>query len=337
MLKGRYYDGKSSQQRNVTIVSSPPSELSVLGADINFTCSLNDVRVSSRVGNTRRHLNFPDGSQCETDDNDAVDRLFSGIRSEAPRRLLHQLESRIGYVLGALLVTVALLWLGVNYGIPVLAKRIAFSLPSTTEKMLGQEALAVLDKILLEPTKLSLERQTELKALFVGMTSSIDGGQGYQIEFRASSKMGPNALALPSGIVVINDALVNLSKNNNELVAVLAHEIGHLQQRHELRRLLQDSVTGVLLIAITGDLSSIASLGAWLPALLVDTKYSRSFEMEADEFSFKYLKRHDIPTDSFVDILQRIESKSGSEGHFPDFLSTHPATRERIQNLRKRQ
>jgi Zn-dependent protease with chaperone function len=210
--------------------------------------------VSSRVGNTRRHLNFPDGSQCETDDNDAVDKLFYSIRSEAPRRLLYQLESRIGYVLGALLITVALLWLGINYGIPVLAKRIAFSLPTATEKMLGQEALAGLDRILLEPTQLSQERQAELKILFAGMTSSIEGAQDYQIEFRASSKMGPNALALPSGIVVITDALVNLSKNNNELVAVLAHEIGHLEQRHELRRLLQGSATGVLLIAITGDL-----------------------------------------------------------------------------------
>ncbi len=308
-----------------------------MGEGINFTCSLNDIRVSSRVGNTRRHLNFPDGSQCEADDNDAVDKLFSNIRSEAPRRLLHQLESRIGYVFGSLLVAVTILWLGVNYGIPMLAKQIAFSLPSATEQILGQKALAGLDKVLLEPTKLPPERQTELRALFAGMTSDLDGAQGYQIEFRASNKMGPNALALPSGIVVIDDALVNLSKNNNELVAVLAHEIGHLQQRHELRRLLQDSAIGVLFIAITGDLSSIASLGVWLPALLVDTKYSRSFETEADEFSFEYLKRHAIPIDSFVDILQRIESKSGSEGHFPNFLSTHPATQERIQKLRKRQ
>jgi Zn-dependent protease with chaperone function len=250
---------------------------------------------------------------------------------------LYQLESRIGYVLGALLITVALLWLGINYGIPALAKRIAFSLPTATEKMLGQEALAGLDKILLEPTQLSLERQAELKVLFAGMTLSIEGARDYQIVFRASSKMGPNALALPSGIVVITDALVNLSKNNNELVAVLAHEIGHLEQRHELRRLLQGSATGVLLIAITGDLSSVASFGAWLPALLVDTKYSRSFETEADEFSFEYLKRHDIPTDSFVDIIQRIESKSGTGGHLPDYISTHPATQERILNFRSRQ
>lgn len=334
-LKCRYYDGKSSQQKNVTIVLSSPSEISVTGEGVSFTCPLVDVKVSSRVGNTRRHLNFPDGSQCETDDNDAVDKMFHCMRGEAPRRLQHQWESRTGYVLGAFLITVAVLWMGINYGIPVLAKRIAFSMPVATEKLLGQEALATLDKILFEPTRLSPERQSELKALFADMTSSIEGARDYQIEFRASSKMGANALALPSGIVVITDALVNLSKNNNELVAVFAHEIGHLKQRHELRRLLQGSATGVLLIAVTGDLSSVASLGTWLPAVLVDSKYSRSFETEADEFSFDYLKRHDIPTDSFADILQRMESKSGSKGDLANFLSTHPATQERIQNLRR--
>ncbi len=126
---------------------------------------------------------------------------------------------------------------------------------------------------------------------------------------------------------------IGISKDDNELVAVLAHEIGHLQQRHELRRLLQSSATGILLIAITGDLSSVASLGTWLPVLLIDTKYSRSFETEADQFSFEYLNHHNIPTHSFADILQRIESNSGANGQVPDFISTHPATQERIQNF----
>jgi predicted Zn-dependent protease len=93
------------------------------------------------------------------------------------------------------------------------------------------------------------------------------------------------------------------------------------------------SATGVLLVAITGDLSSIASLGAWLPALLVDTSYSRGFETEADDFAFEYLKHNNIPTHSFTDILQRIEDKSGAKDHIPDYLSSHPATQERIQNF----
>lgn len=321
----------------MTIVPISSSELAVTGEGISFTCSLSDLKVSSRIGNTRRHLNFPDGSQCETDDNDAVDRLLSGLRGETARRLLHRWESSIGYVLGAILITVALLWLGVNYGIPALAKQIAFSLPATTEQVIGQEALAGLDKSLLGPTRLSQERQAELKQLFSGMTSSIEGAQNYQIKFRSGRNVGPNALALPSGIVVITDDLVELSKNDDELVAVLAHEIGHLKQRHELRRLLQSSATGILLIAITGDLSSFASLGAWLPVLLVDTKYSRSFETEADQFSLEYLVLHNIPAHSFADILQRIESKPGAMGQAPDFISMHPATLERIQNFQRKE
>jgi Zn-dependent protease with chaperone function len=333
-VAARYYNGKSSQERDVSIHAEAPAHLRIIGDGIDFSHALVDVRPSSRIGNMARQLYFPDGSQCETDDNDAIDELFAGRRAEAPGRLLHRWESRVRYVAVAFVLTSVLLWAGIGYGIPALAKQIAFSLSPSTDTMLSEEALGGLDKVLLEPTQLTPKRQAEVKALFSDMTANIDGAGGYRLELRASKKIGANALALPSGIVVVTDPLVELATGDGELTAVLAHEIGHLRQRHDLRRLLQGSATAVLVIAVTGDMSSVASLAAALPTLLVDSKYSRDFEREADDFAYDYLRRRGIRSEVFSEILLRMEKQEGRAGGVPGFLSSHPASPERAERFR---
>lgn len=327
-IEARWYDGKTSRAHTVRLYADPPDRLRVVGEGIDLSHALGEVRPSTRVGNTRRHLYFSDGSQCETEDNDAVDALFARVRAQAPGRLIYRFESSLRYVLLACVLTAAMLWVGVTYVIPAMAKQIAFSLPAATERALGQDALATLDRVLLEPTRLPKKRQDQLQALFAEMISGLPDARDYRLELRASSRIGANALALPSGIVVVTDPLIALAQADAELIAVLAHEIGHLSQRHSLRRLLQGSATAVLMIAITGDVGSAASLAATLPTVLLHSGYSRDFEREADEFALDYLKRKGIPTKALGDILLRMDQKSGGSG-IPDYLSTHPAPQER--------
>jgi Zn-dependent protease with chaperone function len=333
-VRARYYDGKTSQQREVLVRLEPWGRLSVGGEGVDFSCALSEVRPSPRVGNTRRHLRFADGSVCETEDNDAVDRIFAGLPSEAPGRLIHLWESKLGYAALALALTAGALWAGITYGIPALAKEVAFRLPPSTEKALGRDALAGLDRTLFSPTRLPAARQEELHALFSRLTSGLEGAGDYRLELRSSKKLGANALALPSGVVVVTDQLVQLASDDNEIAAVLAHEIGHLRYRHALRRLLQDSATVLLVAAVTGDLTSVASLASALPAMLLQAKYSRDFEREADEFALDTMKRHGIPAESFAAILLRMGERRGAASDIPDYLSTHPATRERAERSR---
>ena len=336
-VEGRYYDGKSTQQRKAALYADAPGRLRVAGDGVEFSCALADVRASSRLGNTRRHLTFADGSQFETADNDAIDAIFAGVRAGAFGRLLHHWESTLGYVAAACVLTVVMIWAGVAYGIPALAKQVAFRMPAATDELLGQQALETLDKLLFEPTRLPPQRQAELQKLFADMISSIQGDGNYRLELRAGKAIGANALALPSGIVVMTDALVALAHSDDELTAVLAHEIGHLRQRHALRRVLQDSGTVVVLVAITGDISSVISLTAVLPGLLVQSAYSRDFEREADDFAFDYAKQRGIPPAALTAILTRMEKKPRGAGGVMDYVSSHPATREREERARAAQ
>lgn len=333
-VEAHFYDGKSSQQHRVSISPELPHHLRVIGEEVDFSCNLAEVRQSSRVGNTPRRLYFPDGSQCETEANDAIDEMFSRVRPTPFGQLLHQWESRLRYALLALALTAFSLWAGVTYGIPALAKQVAFSLPATTDNMLGREALEGLDKILLEPTQLPPKRQAEVKALFSSMAKGLSGADNYRLEFRASKKIGANALALPSGIIVVTDPLMEIAKCDNELIAVFVHEIGHFRQRHALRWMLQNSATALVIVAVTGDFSSVASLSTALPALLVQSKYSRDFEREADDFAYAYLRNHAIPSESLTAILLRIEQQIGASDHIPNYLSSHPAMQERKERSR---
>ena len=329
-----FRDGKTSAQRQVLIAVTTPDRLRVTGNGIDLSYPLAGVRVSARVGNTRRYLYFGDGSQCETADNDAIDHIFAP-QAATFASLLHRWESRLGYALLALVLTLLAVWGGISYGVPALAKHVAISLPASAETAMGENALATLDQFLFAPSQLPAARQRELSGVFADMTTSLGRGQAYRLEFRQSKKLGANAIALPSGIIVVTDDLVQLAKNNDELIAVLAHEIGHLKYRHALRRLLQDSATALIIAAITGDITSVTALAAALPTALLQAKYSRDFEREADEYALEYLKGRGIAPDSFAGILLRMEKQKPAARDVPNYLSTHPATRERVDRSRQ--
>ncbi len=333
-LRALYFDGRSSDGHNVTLGLDAQDVLRVRGAGIDLGWPLAELRVSDRIGSSRRYLYFPDGSQCETDDNDAVDQLFAA-HARAGGRLLHGLESRLRYAVAALVITVAAAAAFVVWGIPTLAKQVAFHLPAATEKLIGRDALAALDRFVLAPSRLPPERQAALRKLHAGMIASIGANEGgatdYQLEFRKGGRVGANALALPAGLIVITDELVELAKDDREIEAVLAHEIGHLRQRHILRHMLQNSATALLIAVTIGDVASLTSLAAAAPTLLLQAKFSRDFEREADDFALDYLARRGIPPDLFSAMLQRMEEKRPGGKDAPDYLSTHPATRERIE------
>jgi Zn-dependent protease with chaperone function len=174
-----------------------------------------------------------------------------------------------------------------------------------------------MDRLFFSPSELNEPRQRELHAIFSDIhaifsdiaEASTDDHE-FKLIFRKSPRIGANAFALPSGIVVVTDELVTLARNDNEIIAVLAHEIGHVVHRHALRRLLQDSTVVLVIAAVTGDIASITSLAATIPVVLVEAKYSRDFEREADDYSLQYLRTNDISPRHFADILQRMEQSA---------------------------
>jgi Zn-dependent protease with chaperone function len=158
------------------------------------------------------------------------------------------------------------------------------------------------------------------------------------LEFRKSEMLGANALALPGGTVVVTDELVRMMDNDDQVMAVLAHEVGHVAHRHLTRQLLQSSIVAVAASMLLGDVSGISGLAATVPTYLLTASYSRDFEREADAFAVRLLQRTGRSPALYADALERMqkhaEAHEGREPAIAKYLSTHPDTDERIRAAR---
>jgi Zn-dependent protease with chaperone function len=147
---------------------------------------------------------------------------------------------------------------------------------------------------------------------------------------------GPNAFALPDGTVVVTDELVELAKNDNEIMSVLAHEIGHVHHRHGLRMALESSTVLLLISTYFGDVTQLTTLSAALPGVYAQAHYSRDLETEADTFALDYLEKSGIPKKHFADIMRSLKKFTGPDPkHGLQYLSSHPPTDERIRRFEK--
>jgi Zn-dependent protease with chaperone function len=335
MIRATFYDGQTSRGTPVWIHLESPDRLRITGLERDLTYSLSAIRIASRVGITPRRLSLPGGAMCETPENDAIDAILRRRGRGRWQAMVYALESRWGYVLPLLFVTLVGGWGLVEYGIPVLAKRVAYAFPASADVTLGKDGLTLLDQGLFSPSTLEKVRQEQLRTIFHNMTQQLADGHAYHLEFRKSDRVGPNAFALPSGIIVVTDELVLLARHQNELIGILAHEIGHVQYRHALRTLMQNSAVALLMASLTGDITSLTALSAALPTLLVEAKYSRAFEIEADRFAIQYLREHHIQPAYFADMLVRLEESADRQSEVHNYLASHPVTSERIRMFRE--
>ena len=351
-VSGHWYDGQTSARVAATLaIQVDGSYLLSCAADGTQLSrgDFRDITVSSRLGNTPRYLYFGDGQKLETLDNDAVDKAQEQFKPSFWGGLAYRLETHFRFVVLTLVLVLGFGWWMVNYGVPASAKLIASTLPDKVLVFASEQTMDTLDRLFLEPSALGKDTRKRLQAHF---RAAIDAKPELNIKvaFRAGDGLGANAFALPDGTVIFTDEIVALAEHDDELLAVLGHEIGHVEHRHGMRSLVQDSLLGFLLLMITGDTSATAEIFMALPIVLTELAYSRDFELEADDDALKYLRDNQIPPQHFANLMVRLEADakrryqeesgeqaSGDEDDSDDwkyYLSTHPSTAERLEKFK---
>lgn len=329
-ISGFYYNGKDSSRKTVT-AERVDDLLRVTTPQEVIEYPLSSTHITDRIGDSPRIIKFPDGASLESTDHSEIDTLLSSIGRDKVGTVIHKIENKWKYVSIALFFTIMFTLGFIQYGIPAIAHKIAYALPLKTNQLIAQHSLEFLDERLFKDTQLDNTRQQELQEAFQNLTRNLPKGFDYQLHFRSGDSLGANALALPSGSIVMTDELIQLAETDKELHAVLAHELGHVIHRHGLRSLLQSSIISLVVIAITGDFSSL-SIG--IPTLLVESKYSREFEREADHYAIEMMKKREIEPQHFADILTRLsKSHQMNEDSIVTYISTHPATTDRVRMI----
>jgi Zn-dependent protease with chaperone function len=332
MVEADYYDGRTSQRHAVRLQAGPDG-VEVVGSDWNRHEPLSGLQVSEPVGGAPRTLTFADGSYCEVAQGRALDALLAAVGHSDHAVVRWQNSWRVALAGVAFMIVVLLA--GYRWGLPWLAERTAPMIPPDAVSYMSRQVLKTLDGNMLAPSALPVERQ---QALAEGLRSIAAGDPelaNCHLLFRSAPKAGPNAFALPDGEVVLFDELVALADTDEEVLGVLAHELAHVKFRHGLRQVIQSSVVAAVAASYFGDISSLLS---GLTAVLLESKYSRGFELEADAYGATLMRRNGRSAAGLASMLEKMErrheAKSPGAQSRADWLSSHPETAERIQRLR---
>lgn len=294
-----------------------------------WSLARNQILADAPIPGVPRLLRLPGGALVETDAHDAVASLWPS--RDIVSSTAFAIESRWWAALSGLALTAVSVWLIVTFALPLAAEPVSRRISPKVEAYMGKQTLAFLDRTIFSPSELTEDEADERRETFARFADGEEA-ENYRLEFRRAGT--PNALALPGGIIIVTDEMVHETESDAEFLAVVAHEVGHVHGHHAMRLVLQDSGLAVLMTALAGDAVGTTILAAALPAVLLRTSYSRQFETEADDYAFAMLKRHGESPQAFADVLRRLGKldRANEESHsLRQYLSTHPATEERIR------
>ncbi|MFC5474630.1 M48 family metalloprotease [Paraherbaspirillum soli] len=232
--------------------------------------------------------------------------------------------------------------------LPTLGDTSRESLSPLMERKLGEE---VMHDIRRDPDYLNdaplLEYLNNFGLSLVAARPEVRGEAGFDFFFFAVRDPVLNAFALPGGFIAVHSGLLLAAQSESELASVLAHEIGHVAQRHIARMLgkqKQDSMIalasmllGALAMRGSGDVGSAVMMGGTGLAMQRQLNFSRDAEREADRIGLSILGDGGFDTSGMVAFFGRLQSASRNYSDvIPPYLLTHPLTSERIADIEAR-
>ncbi len=216
------------------------------------------------------------------------------------------------------------------------------------ERKLGEQVMNNIQRdsdYLSDPTV--MEYVNNFGTTLLTATPDARGDAGYDYLFFVVRDPVLNAFALPGGFIGLHSGLVIAAQSESELASVLAHEIGHVSQRHIARMIgsqRQGSLlplAGLLIAALAArtspDLAAAAMMGGTGIAASRQLSFTRDAEREADRIGLQILRGAGFEAGGMVNFFGRLQAASRNvNDKAPSYLRTHPVTTERIADIEAR-
>jgi len=345
MIKANYFDHRLSQIQHICL-DLQQDIVNVIFAGKQYPVRKSKLKLSEPFEHAPCILSFSDGSHCEVHDRADQQTLLDFL--DYRPSLVQRWQKQWKWALAAIIVMAGLLLAAREWGVPVVADKIAARLPSRYEQALGAEVMKLLEKSVLSRSHLSDQRIFQAKEAIERVLPE-NGRIPLQLEIRNAPDIGANAFALPGGTIVVTDAMIEMLSTGKdrglspagaeELAGVLAHEIGHVEGNHGMRRLVRDAMVTVIAGSLFSDFSSVVSLAS---AGVVNMEFSREMETEADDYAIKRMKEAGLSPARLADALERMEkmhkreaaAKDSATKRITQYMSSHPATEDRVARFR---
>lgn len=175
------------------------------------------------------------------------------------------------------------------------------------------------------------------------LVEGITDADGIPLNFKVYNVVDINAFACPDGSVRVFAALMDLM-DDDELLGVIGHEIGHVIKRHSKNAFKTQLLTGAMKDAVASAGGTAAALTesqlGTLGEALVNAKYSQKQENEADDCGYDFLVKNGRNPWGIVMSFEKLQSLEGNSGQkasaITKMFSSHPETKARIEHMASR-
>lgn len=288
------------------------------------------ITVKPKLGQLPREIAIPElgllSCTSTTEIDDWLDTT-SGSR-------LFKLESRKRWIFSSIVLVPLLLYGLFAHVLPMAAVYFAEYVPYSVKRIASQQTLSALDYTMLDPSALSDKEKRQLLQGFNSVLAQIHTrSEHYDVQFRYSEELGPNAFALPDGTIVFTDQLVDLMEKQQHLLdAILLHEIGHVEENHSMRMVAETLVTTLAISYFFGDLSGAIEAFFGIGNGVVQNQFSQEHEWQADKYALEQLLAIGRTPGDFADAMRTFSSIVPDTDDDLSWLQTHPGMQERIQH-----
>lgn len=263
-----------------------------------------------------------------------------GAPGDIVRQLQEVKKKRDRRISGGRLAAIvfAVLVIGIGFfawfGFGILEGKAVSSIPTEWEVELGRSTL----KSVLKDRRLCRDPAIDRGIQEIGMRLvGALGGSPYRFHIKVITSRDVNGFALPGGYIVLTSGLLEQAKTGEEVAGVVAHEMQHVLKRHGLRNIARRAGLRLLVSALFGDMGALEQLFVASGEEILSMSFSREQEEEADRLGIELMgnakiDRMGLP--NFLESMEREERGSDTPKIFT-FLSTHPASRERVKILNR--
>lgn len=234
------------------------------------------------------------------------------------RRTIRIVWGSIASVAISLTLALVMLWVYYDESVSWVANRV----PISTEERLGNSVLQQME------AEGDIVKEGAAVTAIKEIGDRLTEGSAYHYRWLIRRDDSVNAFALPGGIVVVNSGLIRDADSAEELAAVLAHEVQHVEHRHALQSAIHSLGWAAGLMAVLGDVNMAAAV---IAHQLGNMYFSRDKEGQADREGYELLVRKKIKPEGMASFFRKMQQKypNGS----PVWLSSHPDVKARITDI----